>query len=452
MIDSGPPPPGTVAADADRPAIRLPLAGLVTILGIVVFGTDILEVTLRPGPLEPLVGGTYLALYIAGLALAVASRALPRALVANPLLAALLALTWLSSLWSVDPATTLERAMMLTGTTFFALYLGWHYPLERLLQLLAAGVGLNVAVSAFLILAVPAIGIDHSAAWAGAWIGAFMHKNGMGAAMGMALVILLLAALESSGRQRALYFLAGLAAGLLLIGSQSATGLVVALITLTLAALALGWRRSRRGMLATALAGLVFLPILGYLATQTTLSTLALGLLEKDATAHGRTEIWQLVWPYITDRFWIGYGYASFWQPSFPWASQIEARLHYLPHYSHNGLVELWIAGGALAVGLFAAFFFLALCRSLILALAPVGMRKGSTRAAALPFLVLTGFALRNVTEASILQANDFLWLLVVAMTTASTKAVSFRLRPADVDARAGDAPGVEATPLLVVR
>lgn len=410
------------ARGADRTVASLPIATLIALAGIVVFGSDLLEVSLRGGPLEPLIGLTYLGLYALGAALAVVTRALPQALLANPLLALLLLLPWCSALWSVDPAMTLWRAMMLTGTTVFALFLGWHYSLARLVRLLAIGIGCNVLLSAFLVFAVPGMGIDQTAAWAGAWVGAYMHKNGFGAAMSVAVVILLFAAAAAAGLIRlALLALGGLAA-VLLIGSQSATGLVVALSTLLLGGLLILWQQRRRFCLALGIALLASLPILALLGREIDFLGLALATLQKDVTAHGRTEIWQLVWPYITDRFWLGYGYGSFWQPGFPWFSQLEARLRYTPYYSHNGLVELWIAGGTLTVLVFLGVFLVAFVKAAIQALA-----GGRTVIDVLPWLLLVGFAFRNVTEASILQANDFLWLLFVVMATAASRSVVFR-------------------------
>ncbi len=125
---------------------------------------------------------------------------------------------------------------------------------------------------------------------------------------------------------------------MLLLGSRSATALVVAIIGLTLASLLILWQRARGLSIAILLAAALFLPLLAIVLVQQDVVGLVLSGLQKDLTAHGRTDIWRLVWPYINDRFWLGYGYGSFWQPGFPWFNQIQARLYYAPHYSHNGV------------------------------------------------------------------------------------------------------------------
>jgi exopolysaccharide production protein ExoQ len=409
-------------------SLRLPIADLVVIVGVVIFGTNILEVTLRGGPLEQFIGIVYLACYAAGLVLAIMSRAVPQALIRQPLLTLLLVLPLASALWSVDPAMTLFRTLMLLGTSVFGLFIGWHYERGHLVRLLAIGVSLNLCISTVLIVAVPSIGIDSSAAWAGTWVGAYMHKNGLGAAVGISMLILFYAVAMSTGLVR-LGFLAMFAlAAVLLVGSNSATALVVTILALLLAAAFMLWRRAPGFTLAALLAGAIFMPLLGMILVGQLDIVVGFFLdsLEKDLTVHGRTEIWQLVWPYITDRFWLGYGYGSFWQPGFPWFNLIQARLYYAPHYSHNGVIELWIAGGALTVSTAVLVYFGGLAKALVLA-----VRERAAPDAAFAFVFLVSFALRNVTEASLLQSNDFLWLLFVALVVSTAKTVTFSVRPA---------------------
>lgn len=416
-----------LATNGQSVTLRLPVADLVVVFGVLIFGTNVLEVTLRGGSMEQFIGFVYMGCYAAGLILAVISGAVPKALLRNPLLTGLLLVPLASMLWSVDRDMTQLRTLMLMGTSLFGLFIGWHYDRARLVRLLAIGVSLNVLLSAALIVAVPSIGIDQAGPWAGTWVGAFMHKNGLGAATGIAMLILFYGIATSTGVWRLGFILVFALAGVLLVGSKSATSLVVTIIGLLIAFGFQFWRRAPGLTLATLLAGLVFLPILAVLLAQKDMLVLLLDSLEKDMTVHGRTDIWQLVWPYIMDRFWLGYGYGSFWQPGFPWVSQLQARLHYTPFYSHNGIVELWIAGGALSVGLAIAVFLGTLVKALIL-----GLRETASPEAGFAFVFLLCFAFRNITESSLLQANDFLWLLFVALVVSTSKSVLFSLRAND--------------------
>ena len=415
-----------LATSRTAAALRLPLADLIVLAGIVIFGTNVLEVTLRGGSMEQFIGYAYMAFYLAFFALVFISGAVPKALLRNPVLAVLLLLPLLSIFWSVDPATTRFRTFLLLGTSAFGLFIGWHYDRTRLVRLLAIGVSLNMLLSAAFIFAVPSIGIDQTDAWGGTWVGAFNHKNGLGAAAGVALLILFYAILTNSGPLR-LGFLAAFAlAAVLVVGSKSATSLVVAIIGLLLAIGFQLWRRAPGLTLTTLLATLLFLPLAAFLLGQQDVLGVLFDALEKDMTVHGRTDIWRLVWPYITDRFWLGYGFGSFWQPGFPWFTQMQARLHYTPFYSHNGVVEIWIAGGAVTVALAFAVYLGALVKSAIVAL-----RETTAPDAAFAFVFLVCFAFRNITESSLLQPNDLLWLLFVALVVATSKSVVFSLQSA---------------------
>ena len=131
----------------------------------------------------------------------------------------------------------------------------------------------------------------------------------------------------------------------------------------------------------------------------------------------------------MMDRFWLGYGYGSFWQPGFPWFNQLQARLFYAPFYSHNGIVELWIAGGAVSVGIAVYVYLTALFKSSILAL-----REPRAPDAAFALVFFVSFAFRNITEASLLQANDLLWVLFVALLVSISKSVLFNLKSSAVE------------------
>ncbi len=421
-------------ADSASATLRLPVADLIVVAGIVIFGTNVLEVTLRDGPMEQFIGYTYMGFYIAFFALAIISGAVPRALFRSPLLMVLLCLPLLSMSWSVDPGMTQFRSLLLIGTSAFGLFIGWNYDGTRLVRLLAVGVSVNMVLSAAFIVAIPSLGIDQTVAWAGTWKGAFNHKNGLGAAAGLGLLILFYAIATTNGLLRLAFLAAFALTTVLVVGSKSTTSLVVAIIGLILAFGLQFWRRAPGLTLATLSAVLIFLPILIFLLSQHDLSTLFLDSVEKDMTVHGRTDIWQLVWPYIMDRFWLGYGFGSFWQPGFPWYSQMQARLQYTPFYSHNGIVEVWIAGGTLTVAIVIAVYFGTLIKSVILALHQV-----SNPEAAFAFVFMVCFAFRNITESSLLQPNDMLWLLFVALVVSTAKAVLLNLKESDAVARIDD-------------
>ena len=101
----------------------------------------------------------------------------------------------------------------------------------------------------------------------------------------------------------------------------------------------------------------------------------------------------------------------------------IEARLYFTPFYSHNGLLETWLNGGLVLVGL----FFLQLCGVLIRA-AIIFVRWREVTISSFPFFFSTYFILVNFSESSILGRNSLTWILFVMNVIFLTKWVRMRV------------------------
>ncbi|MEZ5824006.1 MAG: O-antigen ligase family protein [Geminicoccaceae bacterium] len=172
------------------------------------------------------------------------------------------------------------------------------------------------------------------------------------------------------------------------------------------------------------LLALLVVPFLAFVAWQADLVGLLLEALGKDANLSSRVDIWRLVWPYVEDRYWLGYGYGVFWQEDLPWMDPMEARLNFAPFYSHNGIIETWIGGGIVLVAItlfvYAAGLFKAAVR---IASDPRNLM------ASVPLVMLSIFILRNITESAILNRNNIFWALFLAMIATLARDVRLRLR-----------------------
>ena len=408
---------------ASPPSLRLPLPELAVIVGLVIFGSNLFQVMLQDGPMEPMVSLIYMVGWGLGLGMALLTGAIPRAVLQLPLLAFVILLAVASTLWSVDPPTTLARSFALVATSAFGYFLGHYFDLRSLIRLLAINASLILAVSTVLIFAVPSIGIDDTDAWRGAWIGAFTHKNSFGAAVASSILVLFYAVLTNRGLLRLGFSVMLGLAFVLLVGSLSSTSLVMSIVGMLLAVGFVMWQKARGLSIAILLASCVAGPILATILAQIDLLGLFLEAVGKDATVSGRTDIWYLAWPYITDRFWLGYGYDSFWQPGFPWFSQFEARLYYRPYHSHNGVIEFWIACGLVGVVAVLLVFFATMLRAALLASGDAARPE-----AAFPLIFLVSLALRNITEAGLVGANSSQWIIFVALAVILKRDVVFTL------------------------
>ena len=84
---------------------------------------------------------------------------------------------------------------------------------------------------------------------------------------------------------------------------------------------------------------------------------LMLGLLGKDATLTGRTELWVYVDAFIAQKPLLGWGFGAFWSPTNALAVEVSNALGWVVPEAHNGLRELLLEVGIVGTALFAIVF-----------------------------------------------------------------------------------------------
>ena len=199
-----------------------------------------------------------------------------------PLLA-LSVLACLSTIWSVQPAVSLRRGMLLLAATMIAVYVGERYSIKEFARLLAQTLCLMMVSVPILYLIAPEYVIDQSA-YGGAWKGLSAYKNTFGEHMAVGVLLLVLIRFRHFRWARYAFLLIG--AGLLVL-SRSATAAVCGV--LSLAAIPL-WRllRGRNRMLVYLLVALnFFVGIYCILAFPEPIFQ----ILGRDATLTGRTDL-----------------------------------------------------------------------------------------------------------------------------------------------------------------
>jgi len=297
-----------------------------------------------------------------GLIVALAARIRPLLRVMWPAWAifALLVLTLASQTWSVAPDISARRAVAVTFTVMFGVYLALRE--DRLDTLRAAGGAMFVAALFNLgaVLVLPGVGIDH-VEHIGAWKGITVEKNALGGEMARAgLVLLSLAWLDKRGRW---IWLAGLAVtALLVLGSTSRTALLALLLPMAVLALYGVGRRSPVAALgvfyvaATAISAAI---LFVWLAPE-----LAVGLIGKDLTLTGRTGIWEACLTKIMEAPWTGYGIGAFWAEPYGPSYDVRTQVEWTVPSAHNSWIEMGLALGLTGMVLLGLIVVPALVRS----------------------------------------------------------------------------------------
>lgn len=334
-------------------------------------------------------------------------RALPqviRLVAFNPLLIVCVLICGISFTWSVDPAVTLRRSIAVMLTTLFGLVLAARYDWNGLVQRLAVVFGVTAVLSLLIGLFLPAYGIMseiHVGAWRGAWI----EKNYMGGFMAKGVIVTLCAFAMRPDRGWIWLPLCALCLLMVLL-STSKTALLISMIGIG------GFIALRIYRRYTFLRPLLILSMLTVFATILGMLVFApdftFGLIGKERTLTGRTDIWSGLIASIQTRPWLGHGYGVYWLDPLGASYYVRLQLEWGIPSAHNGWLETWLSTGALGVGTFALLFI----GTFILAFDR--LRKGGTETywVILSTIMFLGF---SMSESTILQQNDLSWVMFVA-------------------------------------
>ncbi len=388
-------------------AFLLMIVGVLTVLFL---GSGLHERTVEEGALNTSVGVRICeALVYSGCAIVILSRYRQtlRALRGGLpfLLIALFAI--LSTVWSVDAASTLRRGLVLFTTTAFGIYLGGRYTTQQIQILLYQFLSLLIVASLVLAFVLPHYAIDtfHGDAFRGIT----EHKNIFGEYMGVFLLLSLTYPFRSKERlPRTISLTVAFA---MLAASRSGTALVAAVLTVVILPLLLVVRFSKRLVLPLGLAAVLLLSSLGYAASH--YSSLFLDLLGKDSTLTGRAAIWVGVGQAITQRPLLGYGYDAFWQGLHGESLQIVAAVGWLVPHSHNGYLEALLGIGALGTSLL-VFCIVRMGKDAVLYVRRVPGLPGLW-----PSAFLLYFLVHATAEASLLEREGLSYLMFISIATA---------------------------------
>jgi exopolysaccharide production protein ExoQ len=321
------------------------------------------------------------------------------------LLFILVALTTVSVCWSDEPAFTFRRSVALMGTTLFGIYFARRFCLADQIRILSRVFGVVVILSLFFVAVLPHYGIAN-ADFGYAWQGVYGHKNNLGAAMALGVVVFIFRAILD--RRESLKWWVAVGFGLaLLLMAHSSTGFVACLLALSVFVIspALRWspRRAIPFFLGVGvIAGGAALWALNNL-------TYVLSLIGRDPSFTSRTTIWMVSIVMITQHPWLGYGYNEFWPGT---GTDIVARFThgFQASHAHNAILNLWLDVGLLGV----VVFVLQYVKSLWAAV--VAVRHTRAVEWLWPLIFLFFIAAYGLDESVILQRNGLSWILFTAV------------------------------------
>jgi exopolysaccharide production protein ExoQ len=317
-----------------------------------------------------------------------------------------------SVLWSQDSTLTIRRSVTLLLATLYGLFLTVRYPPLTVLRLL----GFTMIV----ILGASLISVALGASWAtidryypGSWNGVIYHKNALGRLGVLGVIVFGVLIQRSLMPTRIIWTIAGLVSLIVIIGSQSASAIVVlGLVVIAWLMLILVNTLSHQQQLqvaalsvGTAIPGgsLIWL-----------FSTEIVALLGRDLTFTGRLPLWQALWSIAWKQSLLGYGFGAFWLES---GRMIELDIALMRQrfwwalHAHNGYLDIWLEIGLIGLVLTCILLIVALWRSLQMI-----QRKQAGSYLYFVCLFIIFLLLHNLSEAMLLEgglAKAIFWILL---------------------------------------
>ncbi len=305
----------------------------------------------------------------------------------------------LSSVWSQSPLFTLRRSTVMLATTVFGIYFGSRFTVPQQLRLLGWTCALIVFSTFFIAIFLPHYGVEH--VWSpGAWRGAFMQKNALARAMVLSILVFYFARPPAGWWVRWV----GIAGALcLLVLSKSATGAVV--FSVMVATLPLYRLARTKFTFAIPVFIVVGAAAVGSGFLLYTILPSLLGLLQRDTSLTGRTEVWHALLLAVAKRPWLGYGFNAFWTAEGE-SSMVVQQVNWFVGGGHNGFLDVTLDLGILGLSIFVAGY-VSICRRALLL-----MRKTT---GAVPIWLCTYLAfilLYSFTESTVFRQTSIFWIL----------------------------------------
>jgi exopolysaccharide production protein ExoQ len=337
---------------------------------------------------------------IVALGLIAAGKDAWRAMLSAPWLLLLAVMAIASAAWSIDPELSFRRGIAVLATTLLGVYLAARYDWLTALRLLA-GVWLALMLASLIAgIVTPGFGRMqeiHPGAWSGGW----WEKNQLGGHAARSSFLFAFLAWRDDAYRKT-WIVATLISLALVVFSTSATALLGVLVGFATLAAAWWMLKGRRWSLFLMWSGVSVtgLAILVYVAAP----GLLLGLIGRDATLTGRTDIWAELLSAISQKPVLGYGYLAFWAPDSEPRYWLGRSVDWNAPSGHNGWLDLAISLGLVGVAIYLIDVIASAWRAAKLSLtSPAGVF-------AIGFLAQ--FMLFAMSESILLAQNSILWAM----------------------------------------
>ncbi|HSL43544.1 MAG TPA: O-antigen ligase family protein [Anaerolineales bacterium] len=337
----------------------------------------------------------------------------------NKILLAFLVYACASLWWTIYLPATQYKLIFLFFSTLAGSYLAVRYGKHGGIRILT-WVGASLTVLSVLVVAYfPFVGMMHNQYFLGSWIGVFWHRNHTGnifAFLNMVFLMRLLFDEQSTRRKRVIFGLLYLISAMIVVGSRSATGLIVFLFLHFVVGLVFAWLKLNEQIKPWHYYGSAGALLAGFLVFITN-TAFFFGLLGRTANMTGRVPVWQdLFQSFYLQKPWFGYGYGALWmQKAFRIQMQIRHHWGNQVYFADNGFFDILLNLGLIGFLLFLAVYISMGIRSFKQAI------QTKSWLAFFPFMTFLYILIGNLTYSFLLEVDQLVWMLLVMMVFLTT-------------------------------
>lgn len=335
-------------------------------------------------------------------------------LLSNPFLIGASGIVGFSFFWSFAPDSSLTAGIFATCNLLFAIYLAGRYTLKQQVVILSYVMFAIAVLNFVFVYALPQYGIMGPPVHAGAWRGVFTHKNGAGKMMVLACGVMYIMFNEAKDKRLKWMYLTGMLLSLMMIDKTGSGGaLLNSIFILTIITVIQVFKAEPRKLLLS----LIFLVTASVFMTvaYVPIMTFALGLIGKDPTFTGRTDIWEYIYTMIGHRPILGYGVGGFWNGTAGPSLYIWQRAGWEVPDAHQGFLDMTLQIGILGT----CVVSLVLWQSLLRGVARIRLFK--TWVSSWPVVYVLYIILINLAESSLLAPNSLFWILICTVSATTS-------------------------------
>ena len=332
--------------------------------------------------------------------------------------------------WSHDPMLSLKRFIAMLSVVFFAGFIAYNYPLEKITFMLGCAIGVAALIGLILAVFMPGVAFLSGGIRDGAFKGIFAEKNA-GARLNAIAILLLLPMIRQRNRWALFCSFFSLIAILL---AQSATGVALIISGAASYGYFLTMIRLHINRSQLAFLGCTLLYLLGCLYLYDNVA-MFLEMVGRDPSLTDRTMIWELLTPFIDEQWLKGYGFGAFWAT--PEADAFINRWGYIGN-AHSGYVETLLNGGVIQLTALVLLLGAALLKQYR---AVTANQSAQFRASALVIIGL--FIVTNYVAYVIpnYRSAEFLVFCTLALSFRRHRATYPELSPANLPLRSSGRP-----------